>query len=63
MTSSAACSVAVLVIEPANMPSVWPILMPNACPNASATTRPAMTATNARTLALIPAAPAIPSKN
>src|SRR5438552_3121963 len=27
MTSRAACRVAVLVIEPANMPSVWPILM------------------------------------
>ena len=37
MTSSAACRVAVLVIEPANMPSVWPILMPKTCPSPSAT--------------------------
>ena len=33
MTSSAACRVAVLVIEPANIPSVWPILIPNICPS------------------------------
>ena len=37
MTSSAACSVAVLVIEPAKMPSVCPTLMPNTCPSPSAT--------------------------
>ncbi len=41
MTSSAACSVAVLVIEPAKMPSVWPILMPKAWPSPSATRSPA----------------------
>ena len=32
MTSSAACSVAVLVMEPAKMPSVWPILIPKMWP-------------------------------
>ena len=40
MTSSAACSVAVLVIEPAKMPSVWPILMPKTWPSPSATSKP-----------------------
>ncbi len=39
MTSSAACSVAVLVMEPANIPRVWPILIPNAFPSPRATTK------------------------
>ena len=39
MVSSAACSVAVLVIEPAKMPSVWPILMPKMWPSPSATSK------------------------
>ena len=57
MTSSAACSVAVLVIEPAKMPSVWPILMPKTWPSPSATRSPATTATSASRLYLRPAAP------
>ena len=39
VTSSAACSVAVLVIDPANIPSVWPICTPNAAPSPSATSK------------------------
>ena len=39
ITSSAACRVAVLVIEPAKIPSVWPILISKTCPNPSATSK------------------------
>jgi hypothetical protein len=48
ITSSAACNVAVLVIDPAKMPSVWPICTPNADP--SATSSPVTTETSASRL-------------